>query len=241
MRNNINLSEEETLLFGRHAEERSRIYMLLSTFYMQRPREEFIKKLKSDEFIQNLKNALSEDESEMKSVNDGFKLLEMFINSIKGIQEVEVAENLTVDFTRLFRGIKKEYGPPPPYESVYRGEGMVMGQWTEKVLKKYADSGIGMDLSGELPDYVGIELKFMALLCYKEAEALKNDDPINALKFLKLEGRFMDEHLKNWIPEYCNIMADEARTSFYKGVAIITKGFLKIEGNKIKNLLRPSR
>lgn len=233
MRNNINLSEEETLLLGRHAEDRSRIYMLLSTFYMQRPREEFVKKLKTDEFIQNLKNALSEDESEMKfGISDGLKILEMFINSIKDIPEAEVAENLAVDFTRLFRGIKKGYGPPPPYESVWRGEGRVMGQWTEKVLKEYADSGIGMDLSDELPDYVGIELKFMALLCYKEAEAWRNNDSVTALKFLGLEQKFVDEHLKNWMPEFCNIMAEEAITSFYKGVALLTKGFLEIESNQ---------
>ena len=224
----MDLTEGEILLLGRYAEDRSRIYMLLSTFYMERPREEFVKKLKKDEFIETLKKALSSDECEIK---DGLMVLETFINSIKDIPEVEVAENLTVDFTRLFRGIKKEYGPPPPYESVWRGEGRVMGQWTEKVLKEYADSGIGIDLSDELPDYAGIELKFMALLCYKEAEAWRDNDSVTALKFLGLEKRFMDEHLKNWIPEYCHIMADEARTNFYKGVAIITKGFLRIENN----------
>jgi len=217
------------------AEDRSSIYMLLSTFYMKRPEVEFVKKLKTHDFIQNIKIALSQEEDE-NTFSDGLKLLEAFINSVKDIPETEVSENLAIDFTRLLRGIKKGYGPPPPYESVWRGEGRVMGQWTEKVLKEYGDSGIGMDLSDELPDYIGIELKFMALLCYKEAQAWRDNDQAMALRFLEFEKRFINEHLKNWVPEFCNIMEEEARTSFYKAVAVLTKGFLEMEGNQMNNL-----
>jgi len=233
MQNKI-LSEEEALLLSSLAEDRSSIYMLLSTFYMKRPEVEFVKKLKNSEFIQNIKSALSQDET-TSGIGEGLKILEAFINSMKGIPEAEVSENLAVDFTRLFRGIKKGYGPPPPYESVWRGEGRVMGQWTEKVLKEYADSGIGMDLSDELPDYIGIELKFMALLCYKEAQAWRDNERTMALRFLELEKRFLNEHLKNWVPEFCNIMEEEARTSFYKAVAVLTKGFLEIERAQIED------
>jgi len=234
MQNKI-LREEEALLLSSLAEDRSSIYMLLSTFYMKRPEVEFVKKLKTHDFIQNIKIALSQEEDE-NTFSDGLKLLEAFINSVKDIPETEVSENLAIDFTKLFRGIKKGYGPPPPYESVWRGEGRVMGQWTEKVLKEYGDSGIGMDLSDELPDYIGIELKFMALLCYKEAQAWRDNDQAIALRFLELEKRFINEHLKNWVPEFCNIMEEEARTSFYKAVAVLTKGFLEMEGNQIKDL-----
>lgn len=230
----INLSEEETLLLSRQAEDRSKTYMLLSTFYLQRPTEEFVRKLKTDEFIQNLKNAISESMGEIK---EGLKILEIFANSIKDIPESEVAENLKVDFTRLFRGIKKGYGPPPPYESVWQGETRVMGERTQEVLKKYSDAGIGMDISEELPDYIGIELKFMFLLSYKEAEAWKNNEKQKAINFLKLQQEFMNAHIHKWIPRFCSIVEDEAVNSFYKGVALFTRGFIEIDRGKILETL----
>jgi anaerobic sulfite reductase subunit A len=72
--------------------------------------------------------------------------------------------------------------------------------------------------------------------CYKEAQAWRDNDQARALRFLELEKSFINEHLKNWVPEFCNIMEEEARTSFYKAVAVLTKGFLEIEGNQIKDL-----
>jgi len=231
---NLSVDQEHLALLGNHAEARSKAYMLLSMFYSERPREGVVKRLKVPEFIHTLKGALSEENNGM---NEGLKTLELFINSIKDLPETEVAENLAVDFTRLFRGIKRDYGPPPPYESVYRGEGRVMGEWTQEVLKKYRDAEIGMDISGELPDYIGIELKFIALLCYKEAEAWRDSAITRASKFLKQEQRFMDEHLQEWIPEFCNLIGEESRSSFYKGVALLTKEFLKVDRGQIGETL----
>ena len=225
MREDIHLTEEETLLLGNQAENRSRIYMLLSTFYTQRPRKEFVEKLKKDEFVKNLKIAILGDEGEMK---EGLKNLELFVNSIKDISEMEVAKNLSVDFTRLFGGIKKGYGPPPPYESVWRSEGRIMGEWTEDVLREYYEAGIGIDLSDELPDSIGAEMKFMALLSYHEAEAWRKNDVSNASRFLQMEQQFLNDHLLQWIPEFCIRMEEEAKSSFYKGIAIFTREFIKL-------------
>lgn len=232
---NISLSEEEILFLFKKAEDRSRLYMLLSIFYMKRPREEFVKKLKTDEFIQNLKNALSEEENK---ITDGVKILELFIKSIRNLPDSEVAEKLAVDFTRLFRGIKKGYGPPPPYESTWRGEGKMAGEWTQEVLKKYREAGLGIDIEAELPDYIGVELKFMAILAYHEALAWRKNDILTALSFLEMEKKFIDEHLKNWVPEFCRIMAHEALSNFYKAMAIVTKEFLEVESTCLFDTLR---
>jgi len=229
---NISLKGEEVLLLGKQAEERSRVYMLLSAFYMQRPREDFVKKLKSLEFMRNLQKALLEGEGELKV---GLKMFELFANSIQDVPESEVAESLAVEFTRLFRGVEKGYGPPPPYESVWRGEGKVMGEWTLEVLNKYHQARIGMDLQDELPDYIGVELKFMALLSYHEAEAWRKGDIQEAIRFAKLQQKFMDEHLCRWTSEFCNRMREDAVSSLYKGCAIITKEFLEMDREKIRN------
>lgn len=226
--------EEDRVLLQSRAEMRSKVYMLLSMFYTERPRPELVMKLRSHEFISGLKNVMREDEGK---INDAINIFEAFINSINDQSETDVAENLAVDFTRLFRGIKKGYGPPPPYESVYRGEDRVMGKWTEEVLKRYSEAGIGMDMLDELPDYIGIELKFLALLSYREAEAWKGNNIPAATKFLKYQQEFMDSHIHKWIPAFCSLVEEEARTSFYKGVALLTTGFIEIDKDQIEETL----
>jgi len=212
------------------AEIRSRVYMLLSYFYLQRPNEDFVRKLKSKEFMEILKFTSNHFEEEAyPQIMEGLKLIETYVNSIRELSEEEIALDLAVDFTRLFRGVKEGYGPPPPYESVWRGEGRVWGEWTQRVLKEYADSGIGMDLFDELPDYIGIELKFMSLLCFKEAEAIKNNDAKVGLELQQLEKKFLFDHLTNWIPKFCSIVKKEAKTPFYKGVADLTIGILEYD------------
>lgn len=247
MQEDFSLTEEETVLLSREAEDRSRIYMFLSTLYMQRPRAELVKKLKMDEFVGTLKDVFSDmgfQENQMtlnnsveSSMREGLRLLELFVSSIKGIPESEVEEALAVEFTKLLRGIKKGYGPPPPYESVWRGEGRVMGNWTQLVLKKYHEAGIGMDMQDELPDYIGIELKFMALLSYHEAEGWRSGDILKAIRFIKLQKGFMDEHIQQWVPEFCNRMAEDAVSSFYRGCALLTKRYLEIDMERLRETL----
>lgn len=134
------LKEEELFLLNKEAEDRSKVYLLLSNFYLQRPDRQLLTRLRTPDFINAMRSFLSEDE-----FIDAIRLLEGFINSIKDIPDNEVLDILGVDWTRLFRGIKKGYGPPPPYESVWRGEGRIMGEWTRKVLESYHQAGIGMD------------------------------------------------------------------------------------------------
>jgi TorA maturation chaperone TorD len=226
-------NKEELLILSKLAEQRSKVYMFLSTFYNLRPRTDFVKRLKEIAMQGLLRSSIAEDSELMK---EGFTTLEVFINSISDISEDRVAEELAIDFTRLMRGIKEGYGPPPPYESVWRGEGRVMGRWTEKVLKTYHDSGIGMDLEDELPDYIGIELKFMSLLCYKEAEALRDGDLEKRRRFLDIEKAFFNDHIIAWIPAFTEVMSKEARTAFYKAVAKITEGFLRLDEEVIRSL-----
>ncbi len=111
-----------------------------------------------------------------------------------------------------------------------------MGRDTEEVLRAYHDSGIGMDLGDELPDYIGIELKFMSLLCYKEAEALRAQDMEKRAGVLNTERAFFKEHIITWIPAFTSLMAKEAKTAFYRAVAMSTEGTLRLDEGVISSL-----
>ncbi len=230
----IELTEEEIILNSKEADRRSRVYLLLSGFYTERPGEEFIAKLQTDKFRNTLKILSSSEDSK---IAEAAELFNAFLNSTRNTLIEEVAVELGVDFTRLFRGVKKDYGPPPPYESLWRGEDRVMGEWTLKVLEKYQNSGISMDMSDEIPDYIGIELKFMSLLCFHEAKCWKEIKIENALRFLEIEAQFLRDHLGVWTPAYVAKALESAKTLFYKAALHLTAGVLEMEQSALMSML----
>ncbi len=207
------------------AEIRSRTYWFLSTLYLVRPDAGFLEdlKLKLSEF--------SEQSDEL------VELVELIRESLEG-EPRELSQRLAVEFTRLFRGIKKGYSPPPPYESVYRGEGRVMGEATLAVMKFYSEAGFGIIDEDEGPqDYIGVELKFMSLLCYREMESWKNGRIGEGRRYLELEKRFLDEHILRWVPEFCRRVEAEAREEFYAAVARLTEEFIRVDAENLEVLL----
>ena len=53
-----------------------------------------------------------------------------------------------------------------------------------------------------MPDYIGVEFKFMSTLASEESKAWVND-PTKAMKVVEDERRFAQEHLRQWIPRFC--------------------------------------
>ncbi len=57
------------------------------------------------------------------------------------------------------------------------------------------------------------------------------------LKSIKLEKKFIDEHLKVWIPGFCQKVIEAARYDFYRNVAELTEDFIANEKEEVENLL----
>lgn len=226
----LNFDPEEIKIFSEMAYQRSKIYMLSSTFFLQRPDNEFLIKIKSNKFLQVVGSISENNKGEFR---ESFALIKEFLNKNENIPPDVLLNVLETDFTKLLRGIRKGYGPPPPYESVWRGEEHLWGKWTQKVLEFYLRTGIGMDLEDEVPDHIGIELKFMSLLCYREKENWKRKDVKDAFEVLNKERDFLDEYILMWVPRYLERMFSEAETDFYKGIANFTKNFME---NDRKNI-----
>jgi TorA maturation chaperone TorD len=47
--------------------------------------------------------------------------------------------------------------------------------------------------------------------------------------FIEQQKRFLEEHLRKWIPEYCNKIYKHAKTVFYKELANLLKEFILSE------------
>lgn len=230
-------SEELTAL----ATARSRIYGFLGAVFNRLPNEQFVGGLSSPEMAAFLAS-IGELEDQNEGIREGLRLLEAYITHTKDRPVEEVKTELGVERTRLVRGIKPDYGPPPPYEWVHAPRtGDAPGLTTAIVRNAYAESHAALpEIVREEPDFIGIELDFMRYLTEKEGAAWESDQPDGALQVIGKERAFLDEHILVWIPKFCDVMLEQARIDFFRGIALLTKGFALGEASRVKELSEAS-
>ena len=208
--------------FSEIAYRRSNVYGLLSFFYSHEPDESFIKNLDSSSLLHFGRSKISGDKEFWAQPTD------------------KICEDLAVEYTRLFIGPKDHI---PPFESLYnfkKGEiRQIWGTATVEVKKLIESAGLSFNKDyGGIPDHISIELEFMQKLVKKEAE-LWDEQKNGSLLFktIKLEKKFIDEHLKVWIPGFCQKVIEAARYDFYRNVAELTEDFVVTEKEEVENLL----
>jgi putative dimethyl sulfoxide reductase chaperone len=217
---------------------RGRVYGFLSGIYNCLPDDKFAENLFSPEmaaFITSMRGI----EDLPQDMQDGLELIEDFIRHHENMPLNEVKTVLGVDRTRLLRGLKPGYSPPPPYESVYLGsENQPLVQAGAAVVRTYASAGVVLpEEVRDQPDFIGIELDFMRHLCKKEADAWLDRDREEATRAMERQQNFLEEHITLWIPRFCDVMFQESRNNFYRGIARMTKGFVSDEAEKAKQLV----
>ncbi|MBM4334262.1 MAG: molecular chaperone TorD family protein [Deltaproteobacteria bacterium] len=190
---------------------RENVYGLLRCFFLLEPTEEFLKALREEDILKNLRGYHPD-------LDKGVDL----ISEVVGSPELDqLSPGLLQEFTRLFVGPV----PVPLYESVYRSEsGLLMQQETFSVRAKYLEAGVVVNPENSFPDdHIGAELEFVFYLCQKagQAEDAKMRDAL-----MEMQYRFFQEHLITWVSPLCDRIYAEAESSYYKGIAQATKGFV---------------
>lgn len=146
--------------------------------------------------------------------------------ALAGEEELEaLTERLAMEHTRLFLGLREGYGPPPPYESLWR-EDRIMGDSTMAVATAYSEAGFDDNGPWGPCDHIAYELRFMASLCNAETEAEHAGQPDEADWAKTRQIGFIDEHLLAWIPAYCRQLADQAKEPLYAALAQVTEQVL---------------
>lgn len=206
------------------AGQRSNIYSFLSTIYHKELTKSLLKQIKDSQFLKVL------SDMEIKLEND-------FLHT----SEDKLLEDLAVEHTRLFLGPGRHISP---HESVHHERddgdwGKLWGASTVEV-KKFIESA-GLEYKSEysgLPDHISVELEFMRELTMRESKAWEEKDKDSALYCLKIEKKFIDEHLIKWIPAFCDKVMSQAELSFYREMAKVTKHFIEFEKNEINKYVR---
>lgn len=175
-------------------------------------------------------------EVDVSEISEGYRMLKGFLEH----RRESTVTDLAVEYARVFLGAGLGQGEGAyPYESVYTSpDRLVMQEARDEVLKIYREEGLDRaEEFNEPEDHVAFELEFMAYLCQKTTEALKDGDKGSALGYLKKQQEFLEKHLVPWVPAFCNDVQRVARGDFYKAVAKITVGYLEMEQDLIGELV----
>ena len=149
------------------------------------------------------------------------------------LDELEV--KLAADYARLFLSINKV--PAHPSESVYR-DGTMMQYSRDEVLKTYWSFGVDKKKEFTEPeDHIAVELSFVAYLCEKAIEALKNKDTEEARRYLQGQKDFLERHLIKWVPKLVKDILNTGQTPFYKATAVLTKEYIEMDLSATKELI----
>lgn len=137
----------------------------------------------------------------------------------------DIALRLGVEHTRLFGGLQEGYGPPPPYESVWRDDPTV-GTVAAAVAEAYRAAGYDERGFAGPCDQLAEELRFVAALSAAEDAAASDgsDDDLAAARDHR--RRFLDQHLMVWVPGYCRALTAQAREPLYAALARVTAQIL---------------
>ncbi len=202
------------------------MYAFLARFYRQEVDQELVECMRVVNFTSEL---------DVPEVAEGYRIMDQYLKSAGD----NVVVDLAVDYARIFLGCGPKQGEGAfPYESVYTSQrGLIMQEARDEVVAVYRTEGLVRDqVFNEPEDHIAFELVFMEYLCRKVQEALQQGDDETASSYLKKQKDFIQKHLMNWIPGFCDDVERIATTDFYKAVAKITVGYLKMEQELIEEV-----
>jgi TorA maturation chaperone TorD len=170
-------------------------------------------------------------------IAEGFKSLAEFTTTLKESERDKVLLELAAEYAGLFLGVRQM--PPHPSESVYTSkERLIMQKARDEVLMIYRSMGLQrFDKFREPEDHIAIELQFMAEMCGKTSEALKNGKNAEAKKYLDVQRDFLNDHLAKWVPMFAADILKGAKREFYKAIAKITKGYVETDKEVVLEMI----
>jgi TorA maturation chaperone TorD len=149
----------------------------------------------------------------------GFDHLEAFVEANRDRDPAEVAEELAVEYTRVF------VGPRPPvlaHETYYREDTEFIGEGLAEVTASYSAAGWNPPENyGEEDDFVAVELAFLRNLVDRQRAGKEET--------FGFERVFLDEHLLRWVEDLAADVEDETDEPFYLAAANVLAGLVELE------------
>lgn len=224
---------EEILEFNRN---RVSTYSFLARMYEKELTEDIIKEMREKGgFVDRIRPLAEQGDS----MGEGAKILIEYLESLRERDDLEQVElELASEYAGLFLGV---WGSPPhPSESVYRSpDRLVMQEPRDEVLREYRGHLVDkIEDFKEPEDHIALELYFMAHLGEKATEAMEKGNIEEARELTEDQKRFLEEHLLKWIRPFTDDIQKGGRRPFYKGIALVTQGFITQDKDAVENILQ---
>jgi putative dimethyl sulfoxide reductase chaperone len=197
----------------------SLILGLLGKLLYNYPERAWIQSLADEELF-----AESPFGSEQPDITAGLTLLQGWTRTSRGGMTDEAFDDLRADYTRLFIGPNSVLAPP--WESVHLSvDQLLFQEQTLQVRAWYQRFGLeAPNLHAEPDDHVGLELSFAGQLAKLASE---REDRAASEQLLGAQRDFLSQHVLKWVPAWCGQVESQARTEFYRGIALLTRGALR--------------
>lgn len=156
----------------------------------------------------------------------GFTMMSHFLRTYLG----DARQELAADFAHTILAIGAQNKRMAlPYESVFTSaEGLLMQESRDDVYLTFRREGTALAQGTDLPeDHLSFMFEFVAMLCDRFAKCVENGQLDEARRNLQVQDGFIASHIDNWIDEYCTALEASARTEFYRGLALVTRGWME--------------
>ncbi len=214
--NQTNIGDWKLTLVGEQL-----VFGLLGKLLFEYPERDWYQTLAQEAIFDEIPLAAGQPD-----VQAGMALLSGWHQETAGGLTEEQFEALRDDYTRLFIGPGKVLAPP--WESPYiQKERVIFQVETLKVREWYQRFGLeSVKKYKEPDDHIGLELAFAAHLASLGLDALEQNDQGEFTNLIAAQKQFFIEHPLKWVGGWSKLIEENARTDFFKGIALITKGVL---------------
>ncbi len=204
---------------------RQALYSFLSRLFERELTEDIIKELQAKTEAMSQMAPLKELGN--KKLNEGLMNLESYLRESVATPREKVTEALSVEFKGLFLGGWGSHARPS--ESAYASGGHEAKEKKRiQVMEMYRSVGLDKaDAFSEPDDHVAVELQFMSFLSKETIAVAKSRDQEKALELVRLQHKFLHNHLGRWIGLLADDVVKLARSSFYRGASLVAAGFVE--------------
>ncbi len=194
---------------------------LLGKLWFEFPEAEYISSLAGEGVFDEIPIG-----NEQPAVQEGLALLNAWAKEQKDGLSEEAFDSIRSDYTRLFIGPGKVLAPP--WESFYFNETRsIFQEQTLEVRDWYHRFDLeSVKIRKEPDDHLGLELAFLAHLAGQASYALEAQDQAEFGRLLAAQRQFAEAHLFTWFNSWFKLVEKDARTDFFRGLALVTRGVL---------------
>lgn len=205
--------------------ERTYMYKALSELLKDRPHEQIIESI----FTERFRKLGDTVDDEFELIKSGHGQICAFIDEHDGPEEIEAS--LRKEHEKILQGAR--YALQRNYEAM--GEDEVLNSLSDFYEK---ENWLPPEGHPEQLDHLSVQSEFMVYLCAENRKAIINRTADVVHQTLEVQRDFLDRHVYNWFPSFADELEKRAISSFYTGLAKLTKGFIAMDKEAFTEIIK---